>query len=40
LNLAANKLDEIGVIIMPGSISIPNSGSFENKEKKVFLELS
>jgi hypothetical protein len=33
LNLvSSNKLDGFGVITMPGSIYVPNSGSFKNKE--------
>jgi hypothetical protein len=33
LNLfSSNILDGNGVITMPGWISVPNSGSFENKE--------
>ncbi len=32
-NLVSSKiLDGNGVITMPGSIAVPNSGSFENKE--------
>jgi hypothetical protein len=34
LNLVSNLLDGNGVTTMPGSISVPNSGLFENKEKK------
>jgi hypothetical protein len=30
--VSANILDGKGVITMPESISVPNSGSFENKE--------
>ncbi len=44
--VSSNILDGNGILTMPGSISVPNSGSFENKEntgrgyasKKIFLK--